>query len=201
MPRYIAAALAVAIAPFLVPEAEAAVIEPGGTTSVEVRYSFGALPISATPTGIATVDTSGSFPVFSFPITGGTADGGVLLIEHEGSGVALSDGITTASVGNFVVDTMLAEVRGDVTGGPQDFPLFDLGTTTANGIQVFLSDELEGALEAAFGRNLPSGLFGFANTSPTIAPEVEVIPLPAALPLLAGGLALFGVVATRRHRA
>lgn len=175
--------------------AQATPIAATGVTTVEVTAPIGALGLSGAPFGTATVDISGANPIFAFPITGGSANGD-LLIEHEGSGVTLSGFGTSATVANFLIDTAQATVFGDVLGVVDDQPLFTFGTPGPDGIPLVVSAFLDTALESTFvGLDVPDGVqFGLANTAP------QVVPVPAALPLLAGGLAIFGAVGAARRR-
>jgi glycerophosphoryl diester phosphodiesterase len=168
-------------------------IAPTGVTTVEVTAPLGALGLSGVPFGTATA----SGAVFSFPITGGTIDTGTgnALIEHEGSGVTLSNGSVNVSVGNFLIDTMMGTVSGNVIGAPGSVTFFTFGAPGATGIPLLISSELAGKLQSIFtgAPNLTDAPFGLANTSPT------PVPVPAALPLLLAGLG--GLALMRRKRA
>ncbi len=139
------------------------------------------------------------YPTVVFPVTGGEAGAGGAVIEHEGSGVSLTAGAATASVGNFVVDTGAAEVRGDLLGVTTGSPLafFNFGSgTVLPGVELTISSTLAGALSEVFGApDLTDATFGYAVPSPQVAP----VPLPAGALLLIGGLGMFGLV--RRKRA
>lgn len=172
----------------------------GGITTVDVAPvapALDSLGLSAAPFGSATADGT----VFSFPITGGTAEGAVLTILHEGSGVTLSGGGQEATVGNFVIETATAQILGDVIGGPQDVPLFDFGDVGDDGIPLLVTAPLAQTLDAVFGSDdgdsdefgLTGALFANAATAP------DVVPVPAALPLLALGLAAMGAIGLRRR--
>lgn len=193
-------ALGAALLSFAMGSAQASTVAllPVGETSVEVTADLAALGLSGAPTGTASVDVSGVNPVFSFAITGGTLDmGGNFLIEHEGSGVALSalaDPMISATVGNFLIDTGAGTVAGNVNGGSAAPVLFEFGTVSDAGIPLLISGDLAGALSAVFGApDLTGAQFGLANTAPA------AVPLPAALPLLLAGIA--GLALLRRRRA
>jgi hypothetical protein len=188
------------------PVANAATVAIAGVkTDVAVTAPLGTLGLSAAPFGSATADTSGVNPVFSFPITGGTVDTatGAAIILHDGSGVTLSAGSISATVGNFLIDTAAAEVLGDLidavsgTSLATALQLFTFGTSTAlPGVELLISDTLAGALITTFGApNLTGAQFGFAT------PDVAAVPLPAAGVLLAGAVAAIAAAALRRKRA
>jgi hypothetical protein len=135
--------------------------------------------------------------VFSFPITGGSITDGNALIEHEGSGVslfAIADPTVEVSVGNFLIDTMMGTVSGDVFGLATGVTFFTFGTPGAGGIPLLISSDLAGALASIFSApDLTGAEFGLASTMPT------PVPLPAGLPLLLAALGGFAVM--RRKRA
>ena len=176
-------------------EASSVGIAPVGVTTVEVTANLGSLGLGGAPVGSATADGA----VFSFPITGGSIDSGSgdALIEHDGSGVklfALADASINVSVGNFLIDTMMQTVSGDVFGGSSGVTFFNFGTPGASGIPLLISSDLASALTSIFGApDLTGAEFGLANTNPT------VVPLPAGLPLLLA--ALGGLAALRRTEA
>lgn len=176
--------------------AGAATIAPTGVTTVEVTAPLGDLGLGAAPTGTATVDATGPDPAFAFPITGGTATESALTILHDGSGVELfasADATISATVGNFVIDTATDTVSGDVNGAPGGV-LFDFGTVSEAGIELTVATLLSDSLTAVFGApSLEGATFGIATT------EAAVVPIPAALPLLAGGLAILGMIGRRRR--
>jgi hypothetical protein len=177
----------------------------GVATSVTVTAPLGDLGLTGDTLGTATVEIVDGLPVFSFPVTGGTANG-ALLVEHDGSGVILSGGGTEAFVQNFLIDTAAGSVFGDygLVGGPVlgNEPLFGLDFDNASdaGIPLLISTQLGGVLEAVFSDielpNLTGATFGIAAPVITTAP----IPLPASALLLLGGLGVLGV-ARRRARA
>jgi len=194
--RNILGGLALAISASVVSQSASAAVVPlraTGETTVEVTADLAGLGLSGAPYLDATVDASGPNPVFAFPITGGTLDPGTgaAMTEHDNSGVTLSAGSTSATVGNFVVDTAGATVDGDIIGGATDITFFTFGTPTGSGIPLLISDPLATTLTGVFGApDLEGAEFGIANTSPT------PVPLPAGLPLLA--MALGSLVLVRR---
>jgi hypothetical protein len=176
----------------------------GGTTSVAVTDLFGLTPAlfgsasigAAIPDSIVTVD---------FPITGGTAAGGALLIEHDGSGVTLSAGETSATVGNFLVDTSAEKVFGDAqVGVGLDDPaftgaIFEFGDGRAleGGVELLFTKEFGVVVDSIFGADPGGAAFGYAFPDPVIAP----VPLPAGALLLIGGLGMLRFVRRRTATA
>ncbi|MCC5795462.1 MAG: VPLPA-CTERM sorting domain-containing protein [Chromatiales bacterium] len=199
-----AAALAsLAMAATLSAPAAAATLPPslaliGNFTEVEVTADLAALGLTAAPFGSATA----SGAVFTFPVTGGVVftDTSEALVEHDGSGVALTAGVTSAFVGNFFIDTEAGTVSGDgaVLGGAGFLgtTLFNFGTGDAlPGIELLFSSDLAGVLSAVFGApDLTGATFGYAR------PDLQVIPIPAAGLLLISALGTL-VVARRRRQA
>jgi hypothetical protein len=98
------------------------------------------LKLTPAPVGTAKVSAAG---VASFPITGGSAtyykpgtrnpyvEG---MIEHDGSGLSLTDGTTKVELTNFVVDPGKSVLTGDVSANGKsvatDAPLFFLDGRT-----------------------------------------------------------------------
>ena len=171
----------------------------GGDTDVLVTADLAGLGLTGAPTGTAEVELVIDFAQFTFGITGGSVDEvGNALIEHDGSGVSLTGGGTTATVGDFLIDTEAANITGTVNDALFGVELFTFGTVSAEGIQLLISDSLAGALTSVFGvGSLAGAEFGLANTNPIT--DVAPVPLPA------GGLllitALGGLAYTRRKRA
>ncbi|WP_299356798.1 hypothetical protein [uncultured Shimia sp.] len=179
-------------------KATASTVISGGITQVDVTADLTGLGLIGFPFGSATAADS----VFSFPITGGSAIApDDLLIEHDGSGVtlqALASLTTQATVANFLIDTVAGGVFGDVIGGANDVFLFEFGSgDDLPGIELEITSQFATALTSVFGApDLTGATFGYASTSPDLAP----VPLPAGLPLLLGGMAiLFGL--RRRNQA
>lgn len=170
----------------------------GVKTDVVVTADLAALGLTPAPFGSATANGA----TFTFPVTGGTQDtgSGNLLVEHDGSGVALTAGANSAFVGNFLIDTGAKTVFGDgaVLGGAgfPDAPLFDFGTGTAlPGQELLISAALAGALTAVFGAaDLTGATFGYAQ------PEISTVPIPGAGILLLTGFAAVGARALRQRQ-
>ncbi len=174
----------------------------GGSTAVTVTADLGGLGLTPGLEGSATAEVNDGLLTVFFPITGGsTGPAGNALIEHDGSGVSLTAGETTASVGNFVIKTSAGTVFGDLfgvtTGSP--LPFFTFGEDTdLPGVELEFTSTLAGALTDVFGApDLTGETFGYAVPSPTLAP----VPLPAGGLLLIGGLGMLGLVRRRNARA
>jgi len=171
----------------------------GNFTEVEVTADLAGLGLTPAPFGSATA----SGAVFTFPVTGGSLDSisGDALVEHNGSGVALTAGTLSAFVGNFLIDTAAATVFGDgaVLGGEgfSGAPLFTFGTGEAlPGVELLISPALAGALSAIFGApDLTGATFGYAR------PDLAVVPVPAAGLLLLSALGALGALRRRQLKA
>ncbi len=200
-----AAGLAMGLFAALSPAQAAPVALVGNETTVTVTAPLGALGLSGAAFGTASVSLVDGLPAFSFPITGGTIDAatGGALIEHNGSGVTLTGAGATATVGNFLIDTLGTTVFGDLidaatgTSVASGLALFGFGTETARpGVQLLITSTLAGALSGTFGApDLTGAEFGYA------VPDIAAVPVPAAGLLLLGGLGMMGVLRARRRAA
>lgn len=165
----------------------------GGSTTVTVTADLAGLGLSGAPAGTASVDIVGGLAAFTFGITGGEVlmDGNAL-IEHEGSGVTLTAGTLSATVGDFLIDTAAANVTGTLNGAVTGVEFFTFGPGPGTGVQLLISSTLAGALTDVFGApDLTGAEFGFAVPSPAI------VPLPAGGLLLLTGL---GALALRGRK-
>jgi hypothetical protein len=169
----------------------------GVKTDVEVTAPLGALGLTPAPFGSATAVGA----IFTFPVTGGSVDSlsGAALIEHAGSGVALTAGTQSAFVGNFLIDTAAGSVFADGAAlglpGFLNAPIFNLGTgTELPGVELIITSTLASVLTAVFGApDLTGVTFGYAR------PDVAVVPVPAAGLLLLSGMGALGAVRLRRR--
>ena len=150
------------------PEAIAAIPDlsaEGGTTAVALDAgtleALSGLGVMPTPFADATIEDGSII----FPITGGNVtvfnEGDVPRyvvgqVQHEGSGLSLTAGDTTVTVGNFNVDPTVSLVYGDVAvneevvassipilrldGRTLMTPTFDNGEAILEGSGVFLTD-------------------------------------------------------------
>jgi hypothetical protein len=181
------------------PAAAASLPVIGVKTEVEVTAPLGALGLTPAPFGSATAIGA----IFTFPVTGGSVDSlsGAALIEHAGSGVALTAGTQSAFVGNFLIDTAAGAVFADgaALGAPGFLgaPIFTLGTGNAlPGVELLIAPTLASVLSAVFGApDLTGVTFGYAR------PDVAVVPVPAAGLLLLSAVGGLGVAGARRRKA
>lgn len=185
----------------------------GGLTEIEVTANLGAFGLTAMPTGTAGVNDTGTFPVFSFPITGGLRDDmiGETEIEHAGAGLAISNGTTTLTFFDFLIDAAGGEIRSDVTDGTDTesnigFLTFDLARFTPDGgLGVDFNVQFGFLLDEVFGTGGNLGNtgtdFGVARLDIIDENTPSPVPLPASLPLLVAGLAGFGLLRRRRRAA
>jgi hypothetical protein len=196
--RPLAAVASLAVFSMLGSNAQAASIQINGVaTAVEVTADLAGLGLTAAPFGSATALGA----IFTFPVTGGSLDtvSGDALIEHSGSGVALTAGSASAFVGNFLIDTAAASVFADgaALGAPGflGVPIFSFGPGNAlPGVELLITAELAGALTAIFGApDLTGATFGYAR------PDVSVVPIPAGGLLLLSALGTVGVTRLRRR--
>jgi hypothetical protein len=173
----------------------------GGQTSVTLDPGFISLLTSNSlvPSVIAPATLSGV--VASFPITGGSTNGGNAIIEHSG-GLTFTKGATYLSIGNFVIDTANSDVTGfAMNSGGLDVasvPLFTIGS----GLTLSLTGTAAGAISATFF-NGDSGItqtltgfkVGIADPQPTV-----VTPEPESLLLVGTGLLGVASAGYRRFR-
>lgn len=171
----------------------------GNSTSVELT-SFDALTglgLSVSALGSATVDAGGEFPVATFGITGGKLDTetGFAVIQHDGSGLGLTDGTTAVSLENFLIDTQSGILTGDVSVNQTFVATVGLFSIQED-LTLLLTGGAADTLNGVYGTSLPEGLeIGLASV------DVAVVPVPAALPLMLSALAGLGFTGARRRRA
>ena len=148
----------------------------GGATVLDIAAiapALSAFGITTSPYEAATAEPAPGGAVFSFPITGGGAEGDELTIEHDGSGVTLWRGDRSATIGNFEIEISGDEARivGDVIGRAEEVDLFQLGESSDNGIEVFAAAALAAAIGGLAGEEaearVAGATFGYADTAPT----------------------------------
>lgn len=175
----------------------------GGQTVVNPTAPLGALGLSAAPLNDAGVNSDG---FLVFPITGGDLDGLAGEIEHDNSGIQLSDGATDVQLENFIIDTVNSVILADISlnGAFQlnaailSFDVSSLASiddlfNLANPmLALVFTDAAADLLESVYGlqTELNGVEFGLAAT----APEV---PLPGAIGFFAAGA---GALALMRRR-
>jgi hypothetical protein len=169
-----------------------------GITTINFSDDLLDLGLSLSPLGSATIDGSS----VNFPITGGDADPDTLLgeIEHDGSGVQLSDGTNTLQFLNLLVDTTTARIfaktiaNGVNEGTPSVLVIGD-------GLSLSLSLPSIGLASAVFGIDdaiLAATVAGSADIQIGIGNEDgPVIPEPSTWLMMLSGLGM--VVAGRKR--
>jgi hypothetical protein len=173
----------------------------GGSTSVllSAASALDSLGISVAPLGSASVSLSpDNTPIATFPITGGEIEAGDALIEHEGSGLSLSNSTSIVELEDFLIDTANALLSGVVTADGTQIgvvPLFSIGA----GLSLSLTSEAGAALASVFGiPDLTGTVIGTATTNPVTG----AVPEPGTLTLLLGAaLALAYLRRARQPRA
>jgi hypothetical protein len=146
-----------------------------------------------------------------FPITGGDVTGIVGTIEHDDSGLILSNGVNDLSLENFLIDTTTLQLFADVSvndvfsgnaalmdvgfctdlAGTADACIDGDGSELLDGFKLSLNGQAAATLTAVFGApDLNGTQFGVARI------DVRTIPEPTTVVLLGVGLA----AAVARHR-
>jgi hypothetical protein len=166
-------------------------------TSAGLLDSVG-ISVAGSGTAVVALDVAGR-PEALFPITGGDLTGLAGTIEHEGSGLVLSQGATDLPLGNFLIDTTQLLLFGDTPLG--NVPLFDIGLCTnlagtaaecvdgdgsvlLDGFKLSITSTAAGALSQVFGLpDLTGAQIGVARI------DARVVPEPGTAMLLGLGLA------------
>jgi PEP-CTERM motif len=168
----------------------------GGTTQVTLTAApdLVALGFVIQPSGTATL--SGTPPVATFAITGGTVTGGDAVINHDGSGLTFTKDLNVLSVSNFRIDTAAGLVTSDVVLGDftsSAFGLFDIGP----GLTLRFTSGAGNVFATAFGApGLGGALVGTATVNPILAESA--IPEPTTWTMLVIGFGLAGFALRRR---
>ncbi|MDO5611873.1 MAG: hypothetical protein Q4G14_01360 [Paracoccus sp. (in: a-proteobacteria)] len=185
-------------------------------------------PVQATRNGRAGPWTSGSQVLddgYQLYLNGGVylyatdAAGNELeSFDADGNRTCCRNALSRASgPSSFSINTVTGEVNAQVNGVSRDGAEFMIGAAVAGGYELLVTESMAGLLNYAYSE-YNSQWFPLyaewiaAGGSPlalqagdrigTISYDIQVapVPVPAALPMLAGSLGLMGFVARRRRR-
>lgn len=179
-----------------------------GWTAVNLTAAadIAAAGVAVAPLGSALVSPGSSgTPVAYFAITGGmiNTDTFAGTIEHEGSGLSLSNAMATVELENFVINTVTGFLSGDVTVGAttlDDVDLFAIGLSgsPAYPFSLTVTAGAAGALTTFLGvPDLTGVQIGIASTTPV----TTAVPETSTYAMLLAGLGVLGFVARRRAPA
>lgn len=187
----------------------------GGETRIDFTDDIqklveGTLGATVSATGAATFDPERF--AFSIPVTGGNSASGGLpgsVVTHDGSAVRVTKGETRFEFGEFVVDVDTALVISSVRSKapavdtPLDLPAaaaFFVGPNPeADGLPFALTVTPNGARN--FNNTFGADALAAGDLVGTAGIDLEVVPVPAALPLLATAVGGLGFALHRRRRA
>lgn len=178
----------------------------GGTTQLTLTSAplLAMLGASISPLGTATL--SGSPPVATFTITGGSTSATGDIIQHKGSGLEISamNPTTIVDTRNYVVNTAKAVISAAVSinGSPAtNFALFTLGSAGLSDVPFTLTQAAATALNNAFGIDAlnTSIEIGTLTTSPNVG--VGLVPEPATATVVGVGLLALAAARRRTHAA
>ncbi|MBK4215959.1 VPLPA-CTERM sorting domain-containing protein [Paracoccus caeni] len=153
--------------------------------------------------------------LYLFPLN---AEGTELeLFDDEGNRLCCRNALT-----NLALDTTTGKLTGRINGvrNRENDHLFTLGETTDEGTELLVSDYLAGMLTYAYSANnaqyfplfdqwpnkdagipnLAGQSIGWVNYDVVTDVLPAPVPVPAALPLLIGGIGALGYVGKRRRR-
>jgi PEP-CTERM motif len=199
---FVAAALAV-------PTVSSAATVIGGATRIEISQALAGFQLGLL--GSATLVSAAPI-TGQFPITGGNLDASLAgTIEHEGSGLSISNGADIVTLSNFIIDTTAGLVFGDVTLAGLDYasdaPLFSFDLASVTVAQLIdldnpllaltITPTASLALDTAFAIGSTAGVVaGAAATAPVLS---AAVPEPASWAMLIAGFGLTGAALRRRR--
>jgi len=178
----------------------------GGVTSVTLTAAPTLVGAGLSVAGVGTAQISpGSdgIPLAYFPVTGGSINTATFAgsIQHAGSGLSLTSSSASATLTNFLINTVTGTLSGVVSFGGttlNDVPLFTLGSSgvATSPFSLTLTPTAGAALATIFGiPNLAGAVIGSANSIPITA----AVPEPATAASMLAGLALLSTVLARRR--
>lgn len=150
----------------------------------------------------------------TYPITGGTATRKTASIEHLGSLLSVfNDQGTSANLANFLINIdpnntgggFIGDVRANVTGISGAIPVLNVeaGASAGDPVNLRVNSILAGELSRLFSteeKEVPD-LTNVLLATAVTEPELQAVPVPASLPLLAAGFAGFALMARRKRKA
>ena len=181
----------------------------GGTTTVTltIASTLGALGASVSPLGTATLNTSGTYPVATFPITGGSTSSTGDMIQHNGSGleISASNPTTIVNTQNYLVDTANEVIDAAVSENGTSvgtIGLFTLGSSGLTNVPLTLTSGAVTALNTAFGLSGQDALttstpIGTLTSTPIAVAVAVAAPEPATAAVV--GVGLLALAAARRR--
>ncbi len=184
----------------------------GGETTIKFTDEIQKLVVDDLGATVSAYGSAGYDPataVATFPVTGGNSASGGLpgsLIEH-GGGLRITAGDTLFEFGDFVVDVDTGIVISSVRS---ENPAVDTPLDVPAGAAFFVGPNPEPGHPFALTLT-PNSVRNFNNTfggdalvadqlAGTADIELEVVPIPAALPLLLTSVGALGLVARWRRR-
>lgn len=172
----------------------------GGATTVTLTDDFLDLGVTFSALGAATLAP----PDVTFPITGGDADETTLagMIEHDGSGISVTDGTSVLNLENLLIDTIAGVIFADVSIDGSDqgqVPLFAIGP----GLELTLSIPARVAITSTFGLDTDDLDFtvGTASVNLEFDGDAAPVPEPSSWLLLSSGFASLAFGSRRARSA
>lgn len=114
----------------------------GGNTAVDLT-SYTALTnagLTVLPLGTATASSGQTQPTYTFPVTGGSTAQTGSIVNHEGSGLGVTNNSNFLFLTNFVIDTQRAVMSGD----SQSLDVFGRNYSSAQNTDLFTLEPIAG---------------------------------------------------------